>query len=397
MDNSAVARPASLPFDGARLDRLLDDAGIDVLLVTSKHNVQYLLGGHRSFFFDYMDALAQSRYLPVLVYPKGRPDAAVYVGAVLEAWEKQLGRIWTPTVETASWGSVDAMTLALKHVKRLGGGSSLSVGVEAPFLPFDAARVLQSEVGDRIVDATFALERLRLVKTTQELDLLRRSSDLVVEAMGAVFDACAPGMTKSDLVQRLRQEEVSRGLTFEYCLITAGTSHNRAPSGQMIERGDILSIDSGGNFHGYIGDLCRMGIVGKPDGELEDLLGLLEEIQMAARVPVKAGALGRDIHALGESLVERSPHRPYLEFLAHGMGLVSHEGPRLTSRGVVPYEGYDADRPLEAGMVISIETTMKHPTRGYLKLEDTVAVTAEGCEGFGDSRRGWNRAGGVSR
>ncbi len=45
-------------------------------------------------------------------------------------------------------------------------------------------------------------------------------------------------------------------------------------------------------------------------------------------------------------------------------------------------------------MVISIETTLLHPTRGFIKLEDTVAVTASGCEGFGDSGRGWNRAGG---
>jgi Xaa-Pro aminopeptidase len=52
---------------------------------------------------------------------------------------------------------------------------------------------------------------------------------------------------------------------------------------------------------------------------------------------------------------------------------------------------YDATRPLEAGMVISIETEMVHPKRGFIKLEDTVAVTEEGCEGFGDKGRGWNR------
>ena len=55
------------PFDTARLDRLMDEAGLDVLLVTSKHNVQYLLGGHRAFFFESMDAMGLSRYLPVVV------------------------------------------------------------------------------------------------------------------------------------------------------------------------------------------------------------------------------------------------------------------------------------------------------------------------------------------
>ncbi len=44
-------------------------------------------------------------------------------------------------------------------------------------------------------------------------------------------------------------------------------------------------------------------------------------------------------------------------------------------------------------MVLSIETTLKHPSRGFIKLEDTVAVTADGWEGFGDRGRGWNRGG----
>ena len=59
-----------VPFDHKRLDRLMDEAGIDVLLATSKHNVQYLLGGHRANFFDYMDASGVTRYLPVFVYAK---------------------------------------------------------------------------------------------------------------------------------------------------------------------------------------------------------------------------------------------------------------------------------------------------------------------------------------
>ncbi|HXX03001.1 MAG TPA: M24 family metallopeptidase, partial [Xanthobacteraceae bacterium] len=85
-------------------------------------------------------------------------------------------------------------------------------------------------------------------------------------------------------------------------------------------------------------------------------------------------------------------HNHY-EFLAHGMGLISHEAPRLTSTGPVPYDGYDADKPLEAGMVISVETTLLHPRRGFIKLEDTVAVTPTGYEIYGNRARGWNRAG----
>jgi Xaa-Pro aminopeptidase len=70
--------------------------------------------------------------------------------------------------------------------------------------------------------------------------------------------------------------------------------------------GDILSLDSGGNYKGYIGDLCRMAIQGEPDSELEDLLGEIDEIQMAARKPIRPGVKGGDIYAgAGEVLGAR--------------------------------------------------------------------------------------------
>ena len=129
----------------------------------------------------------------------------------------------------------------------------------------------------------------------------------------------------------------------------------------------------------------------KPDAELEDLLGVVEEIQQAARKPIKPGAKGGEIVERAEKLMQASPHKPYMEFLAHGMGLISHEAPRLVQGRA--YSNYDADKPLETGMVVSIETTMLHPKRGFIKLEDTVAVTDTGWEGMGDEPRSWNPAG----
>ena len=233
-----------------------------------------------------------------------------------------------------------------------------------------------------IVDALVPLERLRARKTPQELQLLREASDRVIDSMLTVFATHGPGTTKRQLVEALRREEVARGLAFEYCLITAGTSHNRAASDQRWEEGEILSLDSGGNYQGYIGDLCRMGIMGAPDHELEDLLGEVEEIQQTARRPIRPGALGKEIFEAAAPLLERSAHRAYTSFVAHGMGIISHEAPRLTSKGPVPYPGDDAERPLESGMVVSIETTMLHPRQGFIKLEDTVAVTESRPRGF---------------
>ena len=137
-----------------------------------------------------------------------------------------------------------------------------------------------------------------------------------------------------------------------------------------------------------------MAILGEPDAELVTLLDEIDAIQQAARRPIKPGALGRDIFVEPRKMIAASPNAAHLEFVAHGMGLVTHEAPRLTDKAPQRYPGYDSDLPLKSGMVISIETTLGHPTRGFIKLEDTVAVTDTGWEAYGDTGRGWNRAGG---
>ncbi len=385
------ARRGVAPFDTARLDALMEEAGLDALVATSRHSVQYMLGGYYFFFFQGRDAIGLSRYLPAVIYCRGRPDLTAYVGNRLERYENEQGRIWTPEVETASWGTVDAMERARAHLSRM-PGPPRRIGLEPAHLPADAAAVLHAAPGD-VVDARLVLERLRAVKTPLEIAMLREASEGVVEAMLKAFAVCAPGMTKAELVERLRLEEVRRGLTFEYCLVTCGGSLNRAPSPERIAAGDIMSLDSGGNFLGYIGDLCRMAILGEPDDELQELLGTVQEIQAKARAVVRAGVPGGAVQEAGLAGVAASPHRSHLEFLAHGMGLVQHEAPWLTGRGPVPYAGHNEATPLEAGMVLSVETTLQHPRRGFVKLEDTVVVTADGSEGLGDAGRDWTRAG----
>jgi Xaa-Pro aminopeptidase len=383
----------SIPFDAGRLDGLMDNAGIDVLIATSKHNVQYLLGGHRALFFDYMDAMGLSRYLPAMVYPKGAPDQAAYIGHRLETFQHEVKPLWVERTETKSSGSVDAIEKAASAM-RAAVPNPRRIGVELAFLPMDAGAALHRAFPNaELVDATYVLERLRAVKSARELEFLREASSRVTDAMLAVIESHGQGTTKAEITEALRREETARGLTFEYCLIAAGASLNRAPSDQRWERGDVLSLDSGGNYHGYIGDLCRMAVIGEPGAELIDLLAEIDAIQQAAFASIRPGAAGGDIFAAAEETLRRSASHYHIHFLAHGMGLVSHEAPHLTNHGPVPYSDEDARRPLESGMVISVETTMQHPRRGFIKLEDTVAVTASGHELYGNRGRGWNQGG----
>ena len=292
-------------------------------------------------------------------------------GTEWKSYEKELGKFWTPSFQTAG-ATLDSAQRVVDHLRKLG---VKRVGIERAFLPADAAELMARELpGTTFIEAHFPLERLRARKTREELDLLRMASELVVDSMLAVIASHGPGATKAELVEALRREEVSRGLTFEYCLLTTGTSLNRAPSDEVWGAGDILSLDSGGNYKGYIGDLCRMAIQGEPDGELEDLLGEVDEIQLAARKPIRAGAKGGDIYASAGEVLGRSSRANSIEFVAHGMGLISHEAPRLTSHGPIAYPAYDADRPLR----------VRH---GHLDRDDDRRPTARLREARGHGRR----------
>src|ERR1051325_5455557 len=139
--NAPVKTASAIPFDTARRDKLMDEAGRDVLMATSKHNGQYLLGGHRAFFFDYMDAMGLSRYLPILVYAKGAPDKAAYFGHRLESFQQQNNPFWTPVQQTTSSGSVDTMQKAIEHIRKT-GIQTRGIGAELSSLPVDAGKAL---------------------------------------------------------------------------------------------------------------------------------------------------------------------------------------------------------------------------------------------------------------
>ena len=264
MLNPVAPSRTAIPFDAARLDRLMEEAGIDVLVATSKHNVQYLPGGHRAFFFEYMDAMGLSRYLPVFVYAKGAPDKAAYFGHRLESFQTANDPLWTPGAgQFVGLGrhhrkAVDAHPQG-RHRRAASAPSSRSCrstpAGAARRVPRqqDLRRAVRARAAARDQDAGGAREAQGRLRGGDRLDA------------GGDRRATGRARPRRELTEALRREETNRGLTFEYCLITAGTSLNRAPSEQRWDEGDILSLDSGGNYHGYIGDLCRMAIQGEPD------------------------------------------------------------------------------------------------------------------------------------
>jgi Xaa-Pro aminopeptidase len=297
-----------------------------------------------------------------------------------------------PEVRAEAWSPVDAASIAATELRRRDVGGR--VGVELSFLSAAALQELDRALpGVELVELAPLLEELRAVKRPDELDCVRAAGEGIVGSMLATFGAVRAGMTKAEIVERFRTELTTRGLTFEYCLVAAGSSLNRAPSRQELPAGGVLSLDSGGESEGFIGDMARMAIAGEPSARHDDALAAVDVVQQAARRAVAPGVAGREIFAAAERALAELPQRAQMGFLAHGMGRVTHEVPRLTSTGSPPYPATHAERPLEPGMVISVETHVADPELGFVKLEDAVIVTADGHEAVADTGRAWNRVG----
>jgi len=383
----------SAPFDREKLDLLLDEASIAVVLATSRHNVRYLLCSYSDFHRNF-DAIGADRYLPAVGYPCGAPEEAFAIGAPVDRSQHEVAPPWVPTMLDAAQSTDETAQLVAQQLRRRGMAHA-TVAIEASFAPQRFVDALQRALpGLRLVEATGVLETLRTIKRPDELAVLRDAADGIVAAMAATVASAGPGTTKRELVEELRVQEERRGIAFDYCLVTMGTSFNRAPSDQPWRPGEVLSLDSGGELLGYIGDLCRMAVLGTPSPHAREVLQEVRAIQDAAREPIRPGALGREIGEAAEARRRTCPHADVIDVVAHGMGLVSHEPPRLDRNAPPRRAATHYARPLEAGMVLSIETTALVEDVGFVKLEDTVVVTEDGWQAYGDDHRDWIMADG---
>jgi Xaa-Pro aminopeptidase len=370
-----------VPFDADKLSRLMEEADLSLVLANARHNVRYLTGGYYYHFLARAPRFGRTQYLPFVGLPRGRFADAFYIARVDERSQIEAEGLWIHHRFTTVLGTVSAAEGAILAVRRFGLAEG-RIGVELPFLPGDALLALQHGLPRAtFVDATPVLEELRAVKTPAEVAHLRTVYDRVAEAIQATFAAGRPGMTTAEIARHVEREMARRDVAFLFAFTCAGPGSLRAPSSARWESGRILHIDAGGEDGDYLADICRMGCLGEPSPLAQDLHSACIEVQGRVRQIVRAGLACRELVVEGERAVQEHRFSQHGRFVAHGIGMVSHEQPSVSPTN---------SRPLEAGMVLSIETDFVYPEVGHVKIEDAVVVTETGCEGLGDLGREWH-------
>ncbi|HEV2136750.1 MAG TPA: type I methionyl aminopeptidase [Terracidiphilus sp.] len=241
-----------------------------------------------------------------------------------------------------------------------------------------------------------------VLKSSQEIEKMRRAGQVVREVLELVRSQVKPGATTYDLENaaqvRLNQLGVKAAFKgyhgFPCVLCTSVNSevvHGIPSPKRILKQGDIVSVDFGVVVDGYYGDAAITVPVGKVTPDAERLLKVTEASLHAGIAAVKPGATLGDVGAAVQGVVESEGFSVVRDFVGHGIGAQMHEEPQVPNFG-------EAGRgmKLKVGMVIAIEPMVNAGKPDVVVLDDgwtavakdgsmsahfehTVAVTAEGA------------------
>ena len=281
----------------------------------------------------------------------------------------------------------------------LGDVTGRRVAVDAVTGAMARAGVLD---GAELVDASRVLVPARVVKTEDELACIDQSQRHTERAMEAARAACVPGVTRAEVagvfLAALREGDSEPGSDRRNGIdpifqpmptrrnggVRTSTGHVAFPTGvdnPVFSEGDLVWVDAGVGYHGYMSDFGCTWVVGRAPTAAERSLfdrwmAVLDASLAAVRPGATLGDVGRAARAVEP---EETPWLPQF-YLAHGTGLESAEMPMIgTDLGHAFDDGY----VLEAGMVLVFEPVIWADGVGGYRAEEVVAVTDDGWRRLG--------------
>jgi len=249
--------------------------------------------------------------------------------------------------------------LKLKHI----GFDSLDVAV---YLNFSKALA-----NAKFTPKNEIVMQLRRVKDKQEIEYIRRAAKLTSEGMKVAVETVRPGLREYEVAAEAEHKMRKSGsgmLAFD--TIVAGGFRSAFPHARCtdykIKEGDLVVVDLGASFQHYRADMTRTVVAGKPSVRQERIYKIVKDAQEKAFQSVKAGVKCVDVDAVARKHIENEGYAKYfVHGLGHGVGLETHEDPRLNS------ESKDV---LMSGNVVTVEPGIYIADFGGVRVEDTVLV-----------------------
>jgi Xaa-Pro aminopeptidase len=255
-----------------------------------------------------------------------------------------------------------------------------------PWAPAGASRQAVADAfGDNLADATPLLVELRARKTARELERIRVAGEIAAFGVAAFAEAAVPGRRDIDVAADVERAVATRGAGYRgakharaQAVVFSGVQRLQAYSwgfaptpSRTIEAGDLVMLELGVVADGYYADLTRMRAAGRISAEAQEAYRAVREAQQAAVQAVRPGVAWAEVDAAARGTLRRHGYGDaFVHHTGHGLGFRYHEA--------IPFLHPEARGVLEEGMVTSIEPGIHGPGYGGIRIEDNVAVGADG-------------------
>lgn len=359
----------------SRLEKLtasLRTSNLDAVILNPGPTLKYLSGLN----FHLMER-------PVVLYVTPAQDPAL----VLPELELPKVDLFPYKVQTFPYGeNPSAWDEAFRKAAQVLGLDGKRIGVEPRQMRLMEFRHVKAGAPEAdFPDASNVLAELRLRKDQAELEAMRKAVKIAQSALEAVIPQIKIGMTERELASELTLQLLRHGSEAEipFAPIVCAGPHSANPHATPAERklqaGDLLVVDWGAAYGGYISDLTRTFAVGEVDEEYRRIHAIVRESNAAGCAAAKPGVPCAEVDQAARDVIEKAGYGKYFTHrTGHGIGMESHEAPYIRS---------DNPQLFEPGMTFTVEPGIYLPGRNGARIEDNLVITDSGAESLSDMPR----------
>nr|AAN04035.1 proline dipeptidase [Geobacillus stearothermophilus] len=214
-----------------------------------------------------------------------------------------------------------------------------------------------------------------MYKDDQEIELFKKAVQIVEESLEATLPYIKPGAVELEIAAQLEYEmrkRGSEGIPFGTIVASGYRSalpHGRA-SNKVINSGELVVLDFGSIYRGYVADITRTVAVGEITDELKEIYEVVREAQQAAIDIIKPGITAHEVDETARKIIREKGYGNYFTHrTGHGIGLSGHEAPYIMQNNQLV---------LKPGMAFTVEPGIYLPGKGGVRIEDNIVITENG-------------------
>lgn len=348
-----------------KLSGLIQQAGLDCIVVNPGSSLVYLTGLH----FHLMERPVIAFFIP------GRAPLIVLPGL-----EKQKLNGLPYDIEPYPYNdNPQTWQAAFNQTAQAARLDNGKVGVEPLALRVLELRFLEKAAPHaQFISAEESLSLLRICKDDLEIEFMHKAVDIAQKAFLATLASMKIGQMEREVAGELTMQLLQNGSDAEipFSPIVSsgpnGANPHATPGDRRLTPGDLLVVDWGATYNGYISDLTRTLAIGPIDSEWEQIAKVVAEANTAGRSTARPGIPAGDVDRAARTVIEKAGYGKYFTHrVGHGIGMQPHEEPYMYAENTLK---------LMPGMTFTVEPGIYLPDRNGVRIEDNVVITKEGAE-----------------